>query len=184
MTAAALIEAHGYWMLAVGCFIEGEMSLALAAFAAHRGYLNPVGVFTVASAAAFASNQLFFWIGRRHGPAVLARWPALAAHSGGIRRFVERHPAAAAIAVRFIYGTRIVGPILIGMSSLSLARFAALNGLSALVWTALVGAVGWVFGAAAEHLFAHLGSIEGWLLAALAIAIVVWRMRRHSPKSG
>ena len=182
MTFAALIAAHGYWVLAAGCFIEGEMSLALAAFAAHRGYLDPVGVFTVALAAAFASNQVFFWIGRRHGPAVLARWPALAAHSAGIRRFVERHPAAAAIAVRFIYGTRIAGPILIGMSSLSLTRFAVLNGLSALAWTSVVGALGWFFGTATEQLFARLGGIEGWLLAALAIAFVAWRLCRRTPK--
>jgi membrane protein DedA with SNARE-associated domain len=176
VTAAALIEAHGYWMLAVGCFIEGEMSLALAAFAAHRGYLNPIGVFTVASAAAFASNQFFFWLGRRHGPALLARWPALAAHSSGIRRLIERHPSAAAIAVRFLYGTRIAGPILIGMSSMRQSWFAMLNGLSALAWTVLIGAAGWFFGKAAEHLLANVGQIEGWLLAALVLAVVAWRL--------
>ena len=182
MTAAALIGAHGYWMLAVGCFVEGEMSLALAAFAAHRGYLHPSAVFIVAAAAAFASNQFFFWLGRRHGPAVLARWPALAAHSTGIRTFVARHPAAAAVAVRFVYGTRIAGPMLIGMSSLSLTRFAVLNGLSALAWTSIVGALGWFFGTATEQLFARLGGIEGWLLAALAIAFLAWRLHRRTPK--
>ena len=176
MTAAALIAAHGYWILAAGCFLEGETVLVLAGFAAHRGYLDPATVFAVASVSAFASNQFFFWLGRRHGAAVLARWPALARHTVGLRRLIERHPSGAAVAVRFLYGTRIAGPILIGMSTMPSSRFAILNALSAIAWALLFGAAGWIFGSAAGHLLREFGQLEVWLLGALALAFLAWRL--------
>ena len=179
MSLATLIAAHGYWILALGCLLEGETVLLLAGFAAHRGYLNPVAVIAIAAVSAFASNQFFFWVGRRHGTALLERWPVLARRSAEIRRLIERHASLAAVAVRFIYGVRIAGPILIGASSMPPLRFAVLNALSAIVWAFLVGAVGWLFGAAAQTILGHLARIEGWLFAALIVALVAWRLLRH-----
>lgn len=66
-----LIQTHGYWALALGCPFEGETVLSLAGFAAHCGWLDPLAVFGIASAAGFAGDQFFFWVGRRHGTAVL-----------------------------------------------------------------------------------------------------------------
>jgi membrane protein DedA with SNARE-associated domain len=175
---------HGYWILAVGCMVEGEMVLMLAAFAAHRGYLNPWAVFTIAAACAFVSNQFFFWVGRRHGIALLERWPFLATHSARIRRLMERHVTLAAVAVRFAYGMRVAGPLLIGTSSIRPLSFAVLNALSAIVWALLVGGAGWLFGAAAQEMFSSLAHVEGWLFGALIVALVAWRLfRRHSARA-
>ena len=179
MSVATLIAAHGYWILALGCLVEGETVLVLAGYAAHRGYLDPVAVVTIAAACAFASNQFFFWLGRRHGTALLERWPVLAAHAAGIRRLMERHASLAAVAVRFVYGTRLAGPLLLGASSMASLRFAVLNALSALAWALLVGAAGWLFGEAAQAMFGHLAHVEGWLLGALLVALVAWRLLRH-----
>jgi membrane protein DedA with SNARE-associated domain len=184
LSLASLIAAHGYLILALGCLLEGETVLLLAAFAAHRGYLNPAAVLAIAVASAFASNQFFFWLGRRHGTALLERWPALASRSAGIRRLIERHASLAAVAVRFVYGTRVAGPILIGASSMPPLRFAVLNALSAIAWALLVGAVGWLFGEVAQTIFGHLAHVEGWLLGVLVAALVAWRLlRRHSAKA-
>ena len=156
----------------------------VAAYAAHRGYLNPAAVVTIAAVCAFASNQFFFWLGRRHGTALLERWPVLATHSAAIRRLIERHVSLAAFAVRFAYGTRIAGPMLIGASSMPPLRFAVLNALSAIAWALLVGAAGWLFGEAAQTIFGHLAHVEGWLFGALIAALVAWRLlRHHSTKS-
>ena len=184
MSLATLIATHGYWILAFGCLVEGETVLVLAALAAHRGYLDPAAVIAVAVAAAFGSNQFFFWLGRCHGAALLERWPALATRSGKIRQLIERHASLAAVAVRFVYGIRIAGPILIGASSMPALRFAVLNALSAIAWALLVGAIGWLFGAAAQTIFGHLAHVEGWLFGALITALVAWRLlRRHSAEA-
>ena len=179
MSLATLIAAHGYWILALGCVLEGEMVLLLAALAAHRGYLDPATVVAIAVASAFASNQFFFWLGRRHGTVLLERWPALATHSGKIRRLIEHHASLAAVAVRFVYGIRIAGPILIGASSMPPLRFAVLNALSAIAWALLVGGAGWLFGEAALAILGYLAHVEGWLLGALVAALVAWRLLRH-----
>ena len=179
MSLATLIAAHGYWILALGCLLEGETVLVLAAYAAHRGYLNPAAVVTIAAACAFASDQFSFWLGRRHGTALLERWPALATQSAKIRLLIERHASLAAVSVRFTYGMRIVGPVLIGASSMPPLRFAVLNALSAIAWALLVGAAGWLFGEVAQTIFGHLARVEGWLFVALIIALVTWRLLWH-----
>ena len=184
MSLATLIAAHGYWILGLGCLVEGETVLVLAAYAAHRGYLNPAAVVAVAAACAFAANQFFFWLGRRHGTALLERWPALATHAAGIRRLIERHASLAAVAVRFVYGTRVAGPMLLGASPMPQLRFTVLNALSAIAWALLVGTAGWLFGEAAQTIFGHLAHFEGWLLGALIAALIAWRLlRRPSAKA-
>jgi membrane protein DedA with SNARE-associated domain len=109
----------------------------------------------------------FFWLGRRHGTALL-----------------ERHASLAAVAARFVYGTRIAGPMLIGASSMPPLRFAVLNALSAIAWAFLVGAVGWLFGEAALAILGHLVHVEGWLFGALVAALLAWRLlRQHLAKA-
>lgn len=175
----ALIETHGYWVLALGCLLEGETVLVLAGFAAHRGYLDPAAVLGIAAAAGFCGDQFYFWLGRRHGPAVLARWPSVAGQAGRVHRLLERFHAAVIIGVRFAYGLRVAGPLLIGTTPLPAWRFALLNAVGATLWAALVAGLGWVFGSAAEAALGRIQHIEGWLLLGLAAAgLLVWWLRR------
>lgn len=179
-TLGTLIETHGYWLLALGCLLEGETVLLLAGFAAHRGYLDPLAVLAVASAAGFMGDQFYFWLGRRHGAAVLARWPALQQRADRVHRLIDRHHGAMIVAMRFAYGLRIAGPVLIGTSTLPAWRFAAFNALGAVLWASLVGAVGWVFGQAVEAVFSEVRYVEGWLLLGLAGAgAAAWWLRKQ-----
>ena len=66
---------YGYWAVVVGCLLEGETLLVLAGFAAKQGYLSLPLVMALGAAMGAASDMAFFWLGRRHGAAVLARWP-------------------------------------------------------------------------------------------------------------
>ena len=43
------LELHGYWVLFIGTFLEGEAILLLAGFLAFRGYLDVFGVICTAS---------------------------------------------------------------------------------------------------------------------------------------
>lgn len=175
-----LLQTHGYWLLAVGCLLEGETILVLAGFAAHRGLLDPLAVVGIAAVAGFAGDQAFFWLGRRHGAALLVRWPSLERQSDRVQRLVERWHEALIIGVRFAYGLRIAGPVLIGMSRLSAWRFSAFNAIGAMLWATSVAAVGWAFGAAAEALLGELRHIEGWLFAGLIVTLgVFWLVRRR-----
>lgn len=181
MDIAALIQTHGYWVLALGCFLEGETILVLAGFAAHQGYLHPAAVIAIAALAGFAGDQTFFWIGRRHGHGLLRRWPALARQNDRVQGLIARFHGSAIIGMRFAYGLRIAGPVMLGMSGISSRRFILFNAAGALVWAALIGAFGWVFGHAAEAALGRIQHLEGWLIGlavAGALAFALWGRRR------
>ncbi len=171
----SLITTHGYWVLAVGCLLEGETILVLAGIAAHSGYLDPVAVWTIAAVAGFLGDQIFFWLGRRHGAVVLAQWDSVARQADRVHRLLERYHAPVIIGVRFAYGLRIAGPIIIGTSKVRPSRFAFYNGIGAVIWATLVGGVGWVFGHTAERVLGQIRDAEGWLLGGLVLAgLVIW----------
>jgi membrane protein DedA with SNARE-associated domain len=179
----SLIATYGYLAVAAGCLLEGETVLVLAGFAAHRGYLGLPEVIAVAASTAFAGDQFFFWLGRRHGEAVLQRWPSVAAHAARVQALIERHQPWLIIGTRFAYGLRIAGPILIGTSAVAAPRFALLNAIGAVLWAAVVAASGWFFGQMVEVFLGDLRRIEHWLLLALAgIGAAVWWWRRHQAR--
>lgn len=174
-----LIASYGYPILALGCLLEGETVLLLAGFAAHRGHLNLAAVFGVAAVFGFAGDQIAFWLGRRHGGWVLRRWPRLERHSERVRALLQRRHAPAIVLLRFAYGLRVAGPVLIGMSDVAPRRFALFNALGALLWSALFSGLGWSFGAAAEGLLGKAHRVEGYvLLALLALAVLAWALAR------
>jgi membrane protein DedA with SNARE-associated domain len=175
-----LIETHGYWVLVLGCLLEGETVLVLAGFAAHRGYLDPWAVWGLASLAGFAGDECYFWLGRRHGGWMLARWPSVAKQAHRVRGALERYPATLILGVRFAYGLRVAGPVLIGTTALPAWRFALLNAIGAMLWAGLLAGLGWVFGSAAEVALGHIRHIEGWLLLGLlAAGLLLWVVRRQ-----
>jgi membrane protein DedA with SNARE-associated domain len=179
MDLGSLIETHGYWMLALGCLLEGETILVLAGLSAQRGYLNPFAVVGVAAVAGFLGDQFFFWLGRWHGGALLARWPSIAAKTSRVHELIHRYHALVIIGVRFAYGLRIAGPILIGMSPVSALRFALINALGALLWAWVVGGIGYLSGHAAESVFGNIRHLEGWLfLGVVAVAAIIWLITR------
>ena len=174
-----LLQAHGYWLLALGCLLEGETVLVLAGFAAHRGLLDPLAVVAVAAASGFAGDETFFWLGRRHAAALLARWPGLARQSARVQRLIERWHEPVIIGIRFAYGLRVAGPVLIGSSAVSAWRFAFFNAVGALLWASVVGAVGWSYGAAAEAMLGRLRHLEGRLFLGLLLLALLVALLRH-----
>ncbi len=175
----ALIQTHGYWVLVIGCLLEGETLLALAGFAAHEGYLHLPTVIAVATVAGFAGDQLFFWLGRRHGQWTLARLHPVRSHVDKVHRLVERWGPLVVVLVRFAYGLRIAGPVIIGTSRFPAAQFVLYNALGASVWATLIASLGWLFGRTVEVLLGDIHRFELWALGLAALAIVVWLVQRH-----
>jgi membrane protein DedA with SNARE-associated domain len=181
MDIAALLQTWGYPLLALGCLLEGETVLALAGFAAHEGHLHFSSVVVVAATAGFIGDQIFFWLGRRHGAAMLARFPSLAAETARVHRLVDRWHGWVIVLVRFAYGLRIAGPVTIGTSGISPWRFALFNAIGAAIWAPLVAGAGWFFGRAVETLIGDIHRFELWALALASVfgaAWLVWRWRR------
>ena len=179
MDLGALIETHGYWVLALGCLLEGETILVLAGLAAERGYLHPFGVVVVASVTAFIGDQILFWLGRWRGPALLARWPSIGTKADRVHDLIHRYHWPVILGMRFAYGLRYPAPILIGTSQLSALRFILINALGSVLWACVVGGLGWLSGRLAETVFGDIKHVEIWLFVGLvAIAATIWLIRR------
>lgn len=175
----ALITTHGYWVLVVGCLLEGETILLLAGFAASRGYLDITTVMAIAAVCGFLGDQIFFWIGRTHGTAVLRRFPSIAHKAQRVFHLIHEYQAWVVVGVRFAYGLRIAGPIIIGTSRISALRFMAFNGLGAIIWALLIGGIGYVFGETAEAVLGELHNIEIWLVLGLVCAAGLVMLVQH-----
>ncbi len=152
--------------------------LALAGLAAHDGHLRLEAVIAVAAVAGFAGDQLFFWLGRTCEAPLRRRFPRLFAHAPRLERLTARWHAWVIVLVRFAYGLRIAGPILLGTTRLPAARFALFNAIGALLWAHLVALAGWFLGAALESWLGKLQRAEHWLVIGALLVALPWLLHR------
>ncbi len=179
MDIGALVAQYGYAFVFLGALAEGETVLMVAGFAAHRGLLRLPEVMALAFAAGTLGDQICFYLWRRHGPALLARFPALTRHIERLQPMLQRHPNAAILSVRFLYGLRTAGPIALGALGVSRGRFALLNILGAALWAVAFCLAGYQFGNALQWMLGDLRSAEETLIAALLVAALVWAVWRR-----
>lgn len=166
MSLEQLVATYGYPVLLGGAVLEGETVVAIAGYLAHRGYLALPWVVAVAACGAFLGDQFYFYLGRRHGDAVLQRFPSLRAYVGRATRLIERYRIGAIFFIRFMYGVRTVGPIVFGMSRVPWHLYLALNLVSAVVWACLIAGAGYALGQAVELLLHDIRHYE-WMLVLL-----------------
>lgn len=171
----SLIETYGYWAVLVGTFLEGETILVLGGFAAQLGYLKLHWVMLSAFVGSFCGDQLYFYIGRRYGPGLIAKRLSWQANADRVYAILARHQTFLILTFRFYYGLRNVTPFVIGASQISRQCFFILNFIGAAIWAVSVGAGGYYFGHAMNAMFDGLARFELYVLAALAAAgVAVW----------
>jgi len=175
MDIPGLIDSYGYLAVLVGAFLEGETILALAGLAAYRGYLDFYTVVVVALIAGFAGDQFYFFLGRAQGARILARFPDAEERAHKFDALLARWHAPLIIGIRFMYGFRIVGPILLGMGRVPAWKFIVFNFIGAAIWAPLIAGIGFLFGSALESALLDLKRYELWaFIAVLALGSAIW----------
>jgi membrane protein DedA with SNARE-associated domain len=182
-----LIQQYGYYAVFFGVLLEGETVLALAGLAAHRGYLDFWTVTALAGVAGFLSDQFFFFLGRTRGSVILARFPAARARAHRFDDLLARWHAPLIVVIRFMYGFRTLGPILLGMGRCPRWKFIVFDAIGVAIWAPLVAGAGWTFGHAVEAFLEDVHRYETWIFAALAVAgavalLVALRRQRRRDK--
>lgn len=173
------LQEFGYFALFLGTFFEGETILVLAGFLAFRGYMDINLVVVVAFFGSYAGDQLWYFMGRKHGRKLLARRPRWQLLGDRALEHIRRHPDIWVLSFRFVYGLRTVMPVAIGLSGYPPSRYLLLNGIGAAVWAAALGAAAYKFGAVLEGLLGNVKKYELWVLGALlVIGGVLWIWRR------
>ena len=173
------LQDFGYFALFLGTFFEGETILVLAGFLAFRGYMQLEYVIAVAFFGSYAGDQLWYFLGRRHGRKLLARKPSWQKMGDKALEHVRKHPDLWVLSFRFVYGLRTVMPVAIGLSGYPPARYLLLNGIGAIVWATVLGSAAFYFGSVLEGVLGNIKNYELMVLGGLVvIGLLFWLRRR------
>lgn len=164
--ARQMVTEYGYLAVFLGTFLEGELVLLTAAVAASRGLLSPPLVVACAAAGAWTGHLVFFRVGRWKGRDWLFGHPRLGTHAREADRVIVRHGWTGVFILQYLYGARIAGALVFGLSTFPMARFLAIQAVNCVTWAALVTAVGYLLGAS-------LSAASRDLSIASAVAVVV-----------
>ncbi|MCG2661778.1 MAG: DedA family protein, partial [Kiritimatiellae bacterium] len=115
MSIEQWLDQYGYWAVFCGVFLEGPITLALAGFLAHQGYLNIFAVFATAFMATFAVIEISYFIGLFAGQYLLARWPFWRRNDSRFSALIERYKTLFMLGFRYFSGSHTVIPVAIGM---------------------------------------------------------------------
>lgn len=176
-----LISQYGYWVIALGTFLEGEIILVLGGFWAHLGRLSLGWVMFAAYLGTVIGEAALYFLGRWRGPELFDRFQFLSRNLPRIKRFTQRFGTWAIYIGRYFYTIRSIGNIFYGASGMPLKRFLPATLLSCAVWTITVTMAGYVFGQAAEVLFNDLKRYEYYLIAVVVfVFLAAWLVKRWS----
>lgn len=180
-----LIRQFGYPALILGTFLEGEVSLLLAAYMAVRDVLKIEWVALCAFLGTFASDQLWYYLGRRHGRALLARKPRWQPLGERASALIQRYPDLWVLCFRFLYGLRTVMPLTIGLSGYSWRRYLLLDAIGAGVWAGGISLLAYSLGNAMGGLLEDLRHYQILLLAAVVLLLALaWLYRWRKGRRG
>jgi len=172
MNLADMNSAYGYPAVGLGTFIEGDMILVLSAIAAEQGLLKLPGVITAAFVGVFAGDQVYFHLGRRKGLAYIQSRPQWQAKSQRVFDLLRRYQWPVMFGFRFMYGIRIVTPIMIGASGISPWRFFICNFLGTLTWATTIGSLGYIFGQAMKAVLKNVQYYQMWVFIGAALLLL------------
>ena len=182
-----LLATYGYLAIFIGCLLEGETILILGGMAAHQHVLKLLPVIAYASLAGMLGDQLLFWAGRYFGARLMPRLHKQQATIDRVTKLVNQYPTVSIFSVRFLYGMRLVGPMVIGACKVSPLKFTCLNLLGAVTWATLFASAGYWAG---EFLEGILGDLKPYRLPialcviVLMVALAVLRHYRAKSRAG
>jgi len=140
------LQQYGYLALMVGTFIEGETAILVASSLVYSGMLSAPETIIFGFFGSFISDWTYYLTGRFNGIAFVSRRPSLQVKLYPARRFFESHRLLVLSSYRFLYGFRIVLPLLIGLTGVRPAQFLLFSVGTGLLWSSLVALLGYFAG--------------------------------------
>ena len=177
----------------VGFVFPGEAALVVAGVVAGQGRVSVVLVILAGVLGAVLGDAVGYFVGRRWGPALLARLPHRFFPPHRVERastYLAERGGKAVFVGRFTATLRVLIPGLAGMSGMAYRKFALANVSSALGWGVLSVLLGYWGGRNWHHLTSTVGhlalvGVGALVLAAIAAHVVRARAdRKSSDESG
>lgn len=178
MHPSQLLSDYGYYAVFFLGLLEGETILLLGAYAVQQGYLSFWPLVACGAAAAFLTDQFYFFMGRRKGLQLIAHHPKMHARFNRAFAFVQRWPVPTVLLMRFAWGLRILLPVALGMTRMRAAVYVPLSAIASVGWAALVCWAGMAISQVAHSVIGNLRPYELWLIGA-ALLFGLWVAVRH-----
>ena len=134
--------------LIVTPFLPGDSLLFAVGAIAARGSINIWVVAAVLFAAAFAGDNVNYWVGRLAGRELVRRFPRLIQqkHLDRTHAFFEKYGRKTIVMARFVPIIRTFTPFVAGMGAMDFPRFLGASVLATTLWVGLILPAGWFFG--------------------------------------
>lgn len=140
------LDQFRYIALSVGTFFEGETAILIASSLIHTGFFEGPYTVVFGFAGSFISDWLYYLIGRFNGKYFIERRPGLKAKVAPVQAFFEANQLQILLTYRFLYGFRVIIPIVIGMSAVKPRQYLFYTLFSGLFWASTVSVVGYLIG--------------------------------------
>jgi membrane protein DedA with SNARE-associated domain len=175
MDIAELIADYGDWFYVVTfvwTFLEGETFVLFAGLAARQDIIRLDLLILFAWLGSFCGDQVYFWVGRRWGNALLQRYPRWTPGVHAALGLLRRYNTWFILSFRFVYGVRNFSSFAMGTSGLAWPRFCILNFIAAGIWAVTFAGVGYFVGATFEHLLGDLALVFGLVMLGIFAAVI------------
>ena len=175
------LRQYGYWILFVGTLLEGEAVVIIAGALAHAGVLDLGMVILVSWLGSTINDQVLYQLGARYGQGLIDWLPHfLKRHVVRAEGLIRRFGDWVTLLFRFIYGTRTITPILLGVHHYPPRRYLLMNPLAAAVWAAVIAGIGYLLGASLQSLLTGVRYVQIILLLLLLMgALFYWLWHRR-----
>lgn len=140
------LNQYGYLALLMGTFVEGETAILVASSLIHTGLFKIPWTIMAGFGGSFISDWVYYLIGRFNGKYFVEKRPALKAKVRPLQDFFHRHKIQILFSYRFLYGFRIVIPVVIGMSGIKPLNYLGYSLVSGLIWASTVSSIGYMIG--------------------------------------
>ncbi|MET4058801.1 membrane protein DedA with SNARE-associated domain [Arthrobacter sp. UYP6] len=173
--------------LLVGFFLPGDSLLFTAGLLVATGTVD-VNVWVLGlliSSAAFAGDQLGYWIGRKAGPTVFSRPDSRIFRRENVERaeqFFARHGGKAVILARFVGVVRTFTPVVAGIGRMPYRVYVFYDAIGALLWGTGLTVLGYVLGNRVPFVRDHLDLlvVAVVLLTFATVGLGLLRQRRQT----
>ncbi len=176
-----------YLGVLAGIFLEGEMVMISSVIAAHHGYLNLWIVIGTGVTGTYLSDCFYFFLGRKRGVKWIEKQENLKKRVAVVDARLVRNKFLVFIVYRFMYGFRMVTPLVLGAGKTKTVNFLFLSAITTVIWAAVYTSMGYLFGELIESQLSHIEHIEkyiigGFIFIALALilhSVINGKIRRN-----
>lgn len=171
--------------------IPSELIMPMAGYTAGRGDLNIWGAILAGTLGSVLGALPLYYLGRWAGTERIGRWADRWGKWITVRRqeveradrWFDEHGGWAVFFCRMVPGVRSLISIPAGFAEMPLGPFLLYTTAGAAIWTAALGWLGKVLGENYREVQGYVEPVSYGVLALLAIAAIVWVVRRKRRRS-